>query len=67
MKWSVKGEWGILPFTVGMWHKMQPLVGLTGQVDACKASVVLNRRSRSLWFEASSIWLFAWQTRHLAS
>ena len=32
MKWSVNGEWGIAPLTLGMWQEMHPLLGLTGQV-----------------------------------
>ena len=27
------------PLTVGMWHEMQPVAGLTGQIVACGASV----------------------------
>ena len=36
MKWSVKGEWGITFLTVGMWHEMQPVAGLTGQIGAAR-------------------------------
>src|SRR5208337_5239990 len=39
MKWSVNGECGMTPLTVGMWHEMQPVAGLTGQIVACGASV----------------------------
>ena len=39
MKWSVNGECGMTPLMVGMWHEMQPVAGLTGQIVACGASV----------------------------
>ncbi len=47
----------MIPLTVGMWHAMQPVVGLTGQLVACGTAAKSNCRSRSLCFELSLVWL----------
>ena len=44
MKWSLKAEWGAAPVTLGMWHPMQPVTGLTGQDVRSVESVCVRRR-----------------------